>query len=127
MTTILETARADNLLAEDYLNKLKLAIIKDLTTSQAQPNEQDSRPPEHQRTRGEPLTLPRRASKSPDRTRAPYEVVDNQPLNGRTSRQQVKGNLCTHRTYRDAAKSPPAGIGLTDTYTSTETILAYAQ
>jgi hypothetical protein len=47
MTTILETARADNLLAEDYLNKLKLAIIKDLTASQVQPNEQDSRPPEH--------------------------------------------------------------------------------
>jgi hypothetical protein len=83
---MMETARANNLLAKDNLNKLKLAIIKDLTASQTRPDEQDSKSPENRRTREKSPTLPRRASKSPDRSRTPYEVVDYQPMNRRTSR-----------------------------------------
>jgi hypothetical protein len=89
LATIAKAARADGL-AEDNLDKLRMAIIKDLTTSQARPNEQDNEFPEHQQAKEKPLALPRRASRSPDRSRAPYEVVDYQPLNGRTSRSPTR-------------------------------------
>jgi hypothetical protein len=109
IATIMETARADSLLAEDNLDKLKLAIIKDLTASQARPNEQDSESPEHQRTREKPLALPRRASKSPDRTRAPYEVVDYQPLNGRTSRSPTRRKPVYTKDLSGRREGSPSG------------------
>jgi hypothetical protein len=100
----METARADSLLAEDNLSKLKLAIMKGLTASQAQPDRRDIKSPENQRTRETSPTLPRRASKSPDRSQAPYEVVDYQPMNGRTSRSPTRKRI----TY---AKGPPGRRG----------------
>jgi hypothetical protein len=108
IATVMETARADSLLAEDNLNKLKLAIIKDLTASQARPNEQDSESPEHQRTREKPLTLPRRASKSPDRSRA-REVVDYQPLNGRTSRSPTQRKPTYAKDLSGRREGSPSG------------------
>jgi hypothetical protein len=86
IAVLMETARADSLLAEDNLNKLKLAIIKGLTTPQAQPKRQNSESPENRRTRSKSPILPRRASKSPDPFRAPYEIVDYPPVKGGTSR-----------------------------------------
>jgi hypothetical protein len=62
IAVLIETARADSLLAEDNLNKLKLAIMKDLTTPQAQSKRQNSESPENRRIRGESPILPRRTS-----------------------------------------------------------------
>jgi hypothetical protein len=89
----METARADSLLAEESLNKLKLAIIKDLTASQVQPDGQNNEFPESRQTRGESPILPRRASKSPDHSRAPYEIVDYPPAKGRTSRSPTQKGM----------------------------------
>jgi hypothetical protein len=110
----METARADNLLAKDNLSKLKLAIIKGLTASQAQPDRRDSKSHKNRRTRENSLALPRRASKSPDRSRVPYEVVDYQPMNGRTTRsptrKRLEKGLRTRKAHWDAAENPPVGI-----------------
>jgi hypothetical protein len=107
IATIMETTRADNLLAEDNLNKLTMAIIKDLTASQAQPDEQYSESPKNRRTREKSPTLLRRASKSPDRSRAPYEVVDYQPVNGRTSRSPTRKRItCARGTPGRRGESP---------------------
>jgi hypothetical protein len=109
MATITKAARADGLLAEDNLNKLRLAIIKDLTASQAWPNEQDSESPEHRRTKERSLALPRRASRSPDHSRAPYEIVDYQPLKGRTSRSPTRRKPTYARDLSGRREESPSG------------------
>jgi hypothetical protein len=65
---------------------------------------QDSKSPENRQTREKSPALPRRASKSPDRSRAPYEVIDYQPMNGRTSRSPTRKRI----TY---AKGTPGRSG----------------
>jgi hypothetical protein len=93
IAALMETARADSLLAEDNLNKLKLAILKDLTTPQVQPDRRNSESPEGRRIKEESPIPPRRASKSPDHSRATYEIVDYQPLNGRISRSPTQKRI----------------------------------
>jgi hypothetical protein len=109
IATIMESAKADNLLAEDNLNKLKLAIIKDLTASQAQSNRRDNKSPANRRTREDSPALPRRASKSPDRSRAPYEVFDYQPMNGRTSRTPTRKRITYARGTPGRHGESPSG------------------
>jgi hypothetical protein len=78
---LMETARANGPLAENNFNKLKLAIMKDLATSQVQLNRQNSKSPKNRRTEEKSSIPPRRASKSPDHSQAPYVIVDYQPAN----------------------------------------------
>jgi hypothetical protein len=105
----LGTMRANGPLAEDDFNKLKLAITEDLATTQAQLNGEGNKSPEGRRTRKKSPALPRRASKSPDRSRAPYKIVDYQPLNGRASRSPTRRRPTYAKDLSGRREGSPSG------------------
>jgi hypothetical protein len=106
---LMETAKANGPLAKNNFNKLKLAIMKDLATSQVQLDRRNSESPESKRTEEESPILPRRASKSPDHSQAPYVIVDYQPTNRRTSRSPTQKKMTNRSTMPGHRGESPSG------------------